>query len=98
MSSSDLAVALPFGAAILLVGGAVAGSRLSAVLKRRIELYLLLPVLCALGIGAAGWAIWRHDWLILVGIALLLAPMAVRIIRRRQQSLQAERQPPPVAS
>ncbi len=99
MSSSNLyGEFLPLGAAVLLVGGAILGSRLGPVLRRRVESYVLLPALSAIVMAWAGWAIWQRSWLELAMLVTCGGHIVKEVLKRLRQSRLTEGQSPPTTN
>jgi hypothetical protein len=63
MTTDELiAVALPFVLAVVLVGGALAGSRLSSMMRMRIVRLLLAPLYVAVGVAILAYVIIGKHW------------------------------------
>jgi hypothetical protein len=52
---------LPTALAVLLVGAALVGSRLSPAVRRRAERFVSYPLLMGLLSGETAWSLWTHD-------------------------------------
>jgi hypothetical protein len=61
-ASNQLAVYLPFILAIALVGFTIAGSRMGAKMRLRMQRFVLMPLLALVGAGAVWLAVVQHDY------------------------------------
>jgi len=83
-------IGLFFGLPILLVGGAIVGSRLRADVRRRVETYGLMPLFVVLAAVMFGFAAFERAWLLVAGSAVAFLFALERLVRR----LRADRGSP----
>jgi hypothetical protein len=80
-----ISVLLPFGVAALLVGSAIAGSRLQPSRKRQVESFFLFPAFVLLAVSLMiNAAVWEHDWGQFALFALVAGIAVWRLLAHRR--------------
>ncbi len=78
-----------FGLPILLVGGAMVGSKLRADVRRRVETVFLMPLFVLLAALGAGYAIWVRNWIEIAFFLVVLAVAVERLVKRLREGRRA---------